>query len=81
MSVTSLEERWLRRHPGRRILIGSLVLGAVGTAPLLLYVLFGPKNGNPIGLGLLAVVAIPVCVVGAGVGLIKMIVEHFTRHD
>lgn len=27
---------------------------AVGTVPLLLYVIFGPADGNPIGLGLLA---------------------------
>lgn len=26
----------------------------VGTVPLLLYVMFGPADGNPIGLGLLA---------------------------
>lgn len=27
---------------------------AVGTMPLLLYIIFGPADGNPIGLGLLA---------------------------
>ncbi|NGY05200.1 hypothetical protein [Solimonas terrae] len=30
------------------------VIAALGTAPLLLYIIFGPSDGNPIGLGLLA---------------------------
>lgn len=30
------------------------IIAALGTAPLLLYIAFGPADGNPIGLGLLA---------------------------
>jgi hypothetical protein len=36
----------------RRVKIGAMIIGA-GTVPLLIYVLIGPKDGNPIGLGLL----------------------------
>ena len=32
--------------------IGGAIL-AIGTLPLLLYVMFGPKDGNPVGLGIL----------------------------
>jgi len=77
--VSRFEERLLRRFSGRQIVRWSVVLGVVGVGPLLLYIAFGPADGNPIGLGLLAVATVPVAVVIAGVGLIKMLVEHFTR--
>ena len=32
--------------------IGGAIL-AIGTLPLLLYVMFGPKDGNPVGFGIL----------------------------
>ena len=35
----------------KRLKIGAIIIGA-GTLPLLIYVLIGPKDGNPIGLGL-----------------------------
>lgn len=76
--MSRIEEALLRRLSGLKILIWSLALGAAGVAPLLLYIAFGPPGGNPIGLGLLAVVAVPVSAVGVGIGLIKMLVEYFT---
>lgn len=43
-------------HPSRshikRLKIGALIV-AVGTVPLLIYGMVGPKDGNPVGLGLL----------------------------
>ncbi len=36
-----------------KILIGSIVIWVLGAVPLLLYVEFGPEEGNPVGLGLL----------------------------
>lgn len=75
--MSGIEEALLRRFPGSRILLWSVVFGLAGVAPLLLYVAFGPADGNPIGLGLLAVVAVPIGTVGAGVGLIKILVERF----
>lgn len=77
--MSRIEEAWLRRFSGLRILAYSLAFGVAGVAPLLLYIAFGPADGNPIGLGLLAVVAVPVGAFGVCIGLIKMLVEHFTR--
>jgi hypothetical protein len=36
----------------KKLKIGGLIV-AVGTLPLLGYVLLGPKDGNPVGLGIL----------------------------
>ena len=48
------------KPPKKSILfwIGLFVMAA-SLAPLLLYVIFGPKDGNPIGLGLLMVFGCP----------------------
>ena len=62
-----------------RILKGSLVTGAVGISPLLLYILLGPANGNPIGLGLLAMLAVPIALMGGLIGAIMLAIEHFRR--
>lgn len=77
--MSRVEAGWLRRSSGFKILIWSIALGAVGVAPLLLYIGFGPADGNPIGLGLLAVLAGPVGAFGAGIGMIVMLVEYFAR--
>jgi hypothetical protein len=47
-------------------------LMAASLAPLLLYVIFGPKDGNPIGLGLLMVFGVPL-------GLLVLIIGLITR--
>lgn len=75
----NLEEALLRRWSGAKIFTVSAALGAAGVLPLLLYIAFGPRDGNPIGLGLLAVVAVPVAAAGMFVGLVKFLVERFTR--
>lgn len=75
--MIDLEQRLLRRYSGRAFVAGSVVLGLAGWLPLLLYIEFGPADGNPIGLGLLAMVTAPVAVVGLLVGLVKMLVERF----
>lgn len=64
---------------GWRILITSLIVGVVGAAPLLLYVLLGPADGNPIGLGLLAVLAVPIAVAGMVFGAIVLVVQSLLR--
>lgn len=48
---------------------------------LLLYIAFGPEDGNPIGLGLLAVAAVPVAAIGAVVGLITALVQILGRRE
>lgn len=49
-----------RRARLRRPTRIGLVLLALGTGPLLLYIVFGPRDGNPIGLGLLFFFSFPV---------------------
>ena len=68
-----------QRSRGWKIFLASLAAGAIGIAPLLLYALLGPKNGNPIGLGLLAMLAVPVAAIGSLIGLVTMVVEYFLR--
>ena len=75
------EEALLRRFSGLKIVVWSVAFGLVGAAPLSLYVAFGPADGNPIGLGLLAVIAVPVGGIGATVGLIKMLVQYLTHRE
>ena len=60
---------------GSRILIAGIAILVLGAGPLLIYALVGPADGNPIGLGLLAVVTVPVGGILAGLGLIKMLIE------
>ena len=67
----------LRRWKGLRIVAVSLGLGLIGVLPLLAYIAFRPKDGNPIGLGLLAVLALVVATIGVLVGLLRLIVEVF----
>lgn len=74
-----IEEVFLRRYSGAQIVVGSIVLGLIGLMPLQLYGWFGPKGGNPIGLGFLMIVTVPVAAVGIAVGLVKMLVELFLR--
>jgi hypothetical protein len=77
--MSRLEENLLRRFSGPQIVAASLALGAGGLAPLALYSAFGPPHGNPIGLGLLAALAVPVALVGVFVGLVKTLVQLFGR--
>jgi hypothetical protein len=64
-----------RPSSGRKILTISLIAGMIGIAPLLLYVAFGPSDGNPVGLGLLAALAVPIAGIGILVGLVKLLLE------
>lgn len=73
--MSHLEETVIRRYSGPRILLAGLVIAGTGVSPLLLYVAFGPQDGNPIGLGLLAVTAVPIGTLVAAVGLIKTFVQ------
>jgi len=48
----------------------GLIFMGLSVAPLFLYVIFGPKDGNPIGLGLLFFFGVPLGVVIFIVGFI-----------
>jgi hypothetical protein len=65
-----------RRLKGTRLLVAGLVVLVLGVGPLLLYIPFGPADGNPIGLGLLAFVAMPVAGVLALLGLVTMVLSR-----
>ncbi len=69
------------KRSGIAIIRTSLAIGAAGILPLLLYAAFGPKDGNPIGLGLLAAVAVPVALFGSAAGLLKLTIEFITRRS
>lgn len=69
----------LRRWKGLRIIAMSLAIGFAGMAPLLAYVAVGPSDGNPIGLGLLAVLAWAIATIGALIGMISCFVEALAR--
>ena len=64
---------------GQKILLMSALLGLCGVAPLMLYVLLGPANGNPVGLGLLAMVAVPVSMAGIVIGAVTLAVQWARR--
>jgi hypothetical protein len=72
------ESAW-RGASGKQLMVTSAALGGAGILPLLLYVAFGPADGNPIGLGLLAVAAIALACVGMLAGLVKFLVEASRR--
>jgi hypothetical protein len=76
--MSHLEETLLRRWSGKRISLASGTLALLGVGPLLLYVLLGPADGNPIGLGLLAVASAPFALAGGVIGLIKLLVEFLS---
>ena len=75
------EEALVRRWSGKRMIRGSMLLAAAGISPLVLYALVGPADGNPIGLGLLAVATVPIAGIGMAVGVVKLAVEHLGRRD
>ncbi len=59
---------------------GALVM-AIGLGPILLYTLLGPADGNPIGLGLLMVVLVPVGFLLVGIGLLRLLIALLQRRD
>ena len=79
--MSHIEEALLRRFSGLKIVVWSIALGAACVLPLQLYILFGPADGNPIGLGLLAVAAVPIAGLGVVIGVIKCLVEYFARKE
>jgi hypothetical protein len=77
--MSQIEGAFLRRFSGPKIIVWSLAFGIVGVAPIFLYIALGPKDGNPIGLGLLAVFVLPVSGIGMIVGLVVTLVHYFNR--
>ncbi len=58
------------------MLKAALIVFVAGWLPLLAYTLFGPADGNPIGLGLLAWATTALAIVLAGLGLLWRAVRY-----
>jgi hypothetical protein len=63
------------KRRARGTLLAAAVSFVATVGPLLLYIAFGPADGNPIGLGLLAALGVPLSVVLLLVGLVWLAVE------
>lgn len=61
-----------------KIIATSLAVGVIGALPLLSYVAFGPADGNPIGLGMLALLGVFTAQTGLIAGLSRLAWELFT---
>lgn len=78
-AVTALA-RTARRWPlGGKIILAGAAFAALCGFPLFLYVLFGPSDGNPIGLGLLFTLGVAVMYALGIMGLIVLVVERLAR--
>jgi hypothetical protein len=77
--MSRAEQALIERFAGAKIVKASALLGLAGLAPLLLYALLGPADGNPIGLGLLAAATTPIALVGMAVGAVKWLVERLAK--
>lgn len=77
--MSTREEGLVRRSNGKRIIRGSALLAGAGISPLLLYALVGPADGNPIGLGLLAVATVPLAGIGLAIGVVTLAIERLGR--
>ncbi|QGU32304.1 hypothetical protein [Thermochromatium tepidum] len=75
--MIDLEERLLTRWSARKFLVAGIIIAAMGYLPLQLYIMFGPRDGNPIGLGLLFITVTPVGLGVVAIGLVKLIVGFF----
>ena len=67
--------------PGTRTFLFGIAVLVLGVAPLALTIWFGPADANPIGFGLLAMVAVPVGTICAGLGLVRMLIELLVRRS
>lgn len=61
-----------------KIIATSLAIGVLGALPLLTYVAAGPADGNPVGLGLLAMGSVLLAQGGLMAGLVRLSWELFT---
>jgi len=60
-----------------RFLIVGAIIAVAGYLPIQLYIIFGPRDGNPIGLGLLAAIGILLGMIVIAVGVIKRVIRYF----
>jgi hypothetical protein len=77
--MVDFEHRLVKRWSGATFIKAGLVVMAVGVAPILLYTLLGPADGNPIGLGLLMVALVPLGFLLVGIGLLRFLIAWLQR--
>ncbi len=66
---------------GLKVIALSLLLVLVCAAPMMLYVVFGPEDGNPVGLGWLFALGALVAHVGFTIGLVLLIWDVFIKKN
>lgn len=73
--------RFLRSdaQTGLKIMVVSMAPVLITMLPLLLYAVFGPSDGNPIGLGLLFVAGLALSMLGFLIGVIWLIGAQFLK--
>lgn len=64
---------------GIKVIALSLMLVLVTAAPIMLYILFGPEDGNPVGLGLLFAAGALVGHIGFLVGMLMLLRDYYFR--
>ena len=57
----------------------GLIVAVIGYTPLQLYILFGPSDGNPIGLGMLFVIGMLAGLFVIAIGFIRMLFQFFAN--
>ena len=77
--MPDFEHKLVQRWTATTFIKAGLIVMLVGAAPLLLYTLLGPADGNPIGLGLLMVVAVPVGFLLLGIGVLRLLIAWLQR--
>lgn len=60
---------------GLKIIVVAAGIALLSLLPLLLYILFGPSDGNPIGLGLLALAGMLLGLAGLVIGIIGLLLS------
>ncbi|MEO5566112.1 MAG: hypothetical protein ABIR05_05585 [Luteimonas sp.] len=78
--MADFEHKLLKRWAWTTFVKSGLLLMAIGAGPILLYSLFGPADGNPVGLGMLMVVLVPVGFLLFGTGLLKLLLAWLLQH-
>ncbi|MGB3608825.1 MAG: hypothetical protein WA987_00510 [Cellvibrio sp.] len=64
---------------GIKVIALSLFLVLACAAPMMLYVVFGPEDGNPVGLGFLFAGGALIAHVGFTIGLLLLIWDTFIK--
>jgi len=79
--MPDFEHGLIRRFSAAAFAKAGCLLLAIGILPILLYSWLGPADGNPIGLGLLMVVLVPVGFLLLGIAALRWLLARLQPHD